>query len=483
VRHRWLAFKLEIMRDLPEQSPDEGFNYIMLSDVHLGSDIIPHLRPWAATSWLLHDHEIDARLVSWLSHFTQHRDQGRPWRLVIAGDFLDLAGVSITTPEGISTPPTSEERRHGLGSAVDHVLHKIDAIVARHRSVFGALGRFVAAGNALVIVRGNHDIELFWADAQRALCDAIVALEPRSEHAALRSRIEIRPWFFAVDGLLYVEHGHEFDPLCSYGDPLGSTCTRDPTRIRWTAFSVLLRFVARPTAGVSSGSYSYAGMGAYLRLLLKLGWRGSLGIAARYARACYRLLAECVHNTRAVTRQRAQVTRASITELARRSCVSEERLQALCALYVPPAVQRFRFMLCSLYLDRIASGLAGLSMAALWLARPAATGSALGATLLLGYAVIGCGKNRSPQATMMQNAKHIAELFSARWVVMGHTHEAIVQAVSESASYVNLGSWGEDDPPDERTAQHPRLGTFLVLRKRADDFIAELMRWDEQHPA
>jgi UDP-2,3-diacylglucosamine pyrophosphatase LpxH len=470
------------MRDHKQKSPDDGYNFIMLSDVHLGSDIIPHQRPWAMTSWLLEDHEIDARLISWLEHYTRHRDRGRPWRLVIAGDFLDLAGVSITTPEGMDTPPTAEERQHGLGSAVDHVLHKVDVIVARHHTVFRALGAFVAAGNALVIVRGNHDIELFWDEAQRALSDAIVAHEPLHQQEQLRSRIEISPWFFAVDGLLYVEHGHEFDPLCSYGDPLSSTCSRDPRRIRWTAFSVLLRFVARPTQGVSSGSYSYAGMGAYLHLLLKLGLRGSFAIAHRYARASYRLLAECVHNTGAVMRERAHATRASITQFAHRSGVSEERLRSLCALYVPPAVQRFGFMLRSLYLDRIVSGLAGVAallLASLGLLGP--IGSAVMASLSIGYALIGSGKNRSPQATMLHNAKQIAQLFSARWVVMGHTHEPTIQAVSDSASYVNLGSWGEDDPPDERTAQRDGLGTFLVLCKRTDDFFAELLRWDEKH--
>jgi hypothetical protein len=340
----------------------------------------------------------------------------------------------------------------------------------------------VAAGNALVIVRGNHDIELFWDEAQRALCDAIVDHEPPQLHALLRSRIEITPWFFAVDGLLYVEHGHEFDPLCSYGDPLGSTCARDPRRIRWTAFSVLLRFVARPTQGVSSGSYSYAGMGAYLHLLLKLGWRGSLAIASRYARASHRLLAECVHHTKAAARERAFATRVSITEFAHRSGVSEERLRSLCALYVPPAVQRFGFMLRSLYLDRILCGLAGaagLLLASLCLGYVGVI-SALIAVLLFSYALVGSGKNSSPQATMLHNAKQIAQLFSARWVVMGHTHEPIIQAVSESASYVNLGSWGEDDPPEERSAQRDGLGTFLILRRRADDFFAELLRWDEQ---
>ena len=472
---------------MTQKSPDDGFNYIMLSDVHLGSDIIPHLRPWASTSWLLEENEIDARLVSWLDHYAKHLDRDRPWRLVIAGDFLDLAGVSITTPTGVLTPPTAEEQRHGLGSAIDHVLHKVEAIAQRHPSVFRALGRFVGAGNALVMVRGNHDIELYWREAQSVLIDAILAHEPGESRLALRARIAIRPWFFAVDGLLYVEHGHEFDPLCGYGDPLASTCARDPSRIRWTAFSVLLRYVARPTRGLSSADFSYAGMGAYVRLLLKLGVRGTAAIAGRYLRASYRLLAECVLNAGSTGRRQAHAAREALSHFARLSDISEDQLMLLRGLYTRPAVQRFGFMLRSLYLDRILSCLMGVVACVLavlftvYVGVISAVSTALAALLLLGYAVIGCGDNSSPKATMLRNAAHIAQLFSARWVVMGHTHEPTMQAVSDSASYVNLGSWGEDDPPDERstrTRAHP-LGTFLVLRKRADDFLADLMRWDD----
>ncbi|MET0390656.1 MAG: hypothetical protein ABW321_32085 [Polyangiales bacterium] len=478
------------MSDLLQKSPDDGFNYILMSDVHLGSDIIPHLRPWAATSWLLQENEIDARLVSWLDHYSAQRDEGRPWRLVIAGDFLDLAGVSITIPAGVRTPPTAEEHRHGLGSAADHVIHKVEAIAARHPSVFRALGRFVAAGNALVVVRGNHDIELYWEEAQNALIDAILASEPSTHHAALREQILIRSWFFAVDGLLYVEHGHEFDPLCSYGDPLASTCLRDPRRIRWTPFSLLLRYVARPTRGLSSVAYSYAGMSKYLGLLMKLGWRGSVAIAGRYMRASYRLLSECRLNTSSAARQHAASARAGLKLFARRSGVHEERLEQLRALYVTPAVQRFGFMMRSLYLDRIVAalvGTVGFALAGLFLAYVgviSAISSAVSAALLVAYAIVGSGENRSPQQTMLENAVHIAQLFSARWVVMGHTHEPLMQLVSESASYVNLGSWGEDDPPDERVSSRRHdSGTFLVVRRRADDFTAELMRWDEQHGA
>jgi UDP-2,3-diacylglucosamine pyrophosphatase LpxH len=488
----------EGMRGARQKKPDDGFNYLLLSDVHLGSDIIPHLRPWALTSWLKQDAEIDARLSAWLDHYRTTRDRGRPWRLVIAGDFLDLVGVSIPTPASLRTKPTSEEQRHGAGSAVDHVIFKIEAIARRHVSVFRALGRFVAAGNALVIVRGNHDIELHWRAAQRALVDVILAQQPARERARLRAQIEIRPWFFAVDGLLYVEHGHEFDAMCSYGDPLGPTCQRDRRRIRWTPFSVLLRYVARPTRGLSSAGYGYVGMSAYAGLLVKLGVRGSFDIAGRYLRASYRLLGECLLNARTAASRRVRVwlargpsrvdrARKSLARFALKSGVSEERLAHLCSLYVPPAVQRFGLMARSLYLDRIVCGLSSalslLLSPLLWLQAGFASGlvsTGVGALFLL-YALIGSGTNQSPQATMQRSAARIAALFSARWVVMGHTHEPVVTPVSDSASYVNLGSWGEDDPPDERPHSHQSQGTFLLVRMGAeDDFHAELMRWDAE---
>jgi UDP-2,3-diacylglucosamine pyrophosphatase LpxH len=474
------------MRVAPHKTPDDGFNYLMLSDVHLGSDIIPHLRPWALTSWLKHEAEIDARLSAWLDHYRLTRDRARPWRLVIAGDFLDLVGVSISTPASLRTKPTLEEERHGLGSPVDHVVCKIEAIARRHASVFRALGRFVAAGNALVIVRGNHDIELHWRAAQRALVEAILAHEPARERASLRAQIEIRPWFFAVDGLLYVEHGHEFDAMCSYGDPLAPTCQRDRRRIRWTPFSVLLRFVARPTRGLSSAGYGYVGMSAYVGLLLKLGVRGSFDIAGRYSRACYRLLGECVLNARTAASLRTGSVRKSLARFAQHSGVSEERLAHLCDLYVPPAVQRLGLMLRKLYIDRIVCGLSSafslLLSPLLWLQAGLVSGlvsTGIGALFLL-YALVGSGTNQSPQATMQRSAARIAALFSARWVVMGHTHEPVLTPVSDSASYVNLGSWGEDDPPDERAHTQPSPGTFLLLRKAGDDFQAELMRWDSE---
>ncbi len=465
---------------------DTGFNYLMLSDVHLGSDIVPHLRPWATTSWLMQEAEVDAQLISLIEHYRTECDPERPWRLVIAGDFLDLVGVSIKPDmESTATPLTAEEHLHGLGSAADHVVHKMRAIAARHPGVFRSLMRFLAAGHSLVIVRGNHDVELHWRAAQRALIDAIVnhaAAECRTE---LASRIEICPWFFAVDGLLYVEHGHEFDAMCSYGDPLMPTCARDSRRIRSTPFSVLLRNVARPTRGLSTASYGYVGMSAYITLLMNLGFGGSARIAVRYARASHRLVSETF--AQAVDRGlgRMNTTRVRLKRFASRAGVSEEHLAKLRGLYVQPAAKSLMYVLRSLYLDRVfcmllaLAWVAGASLIARFGGMLAGGLFAIPAALLSIYACVGSGTNTVPSARMQHGAAHIAPLFHARWVVMGHTHAPVFTEVAQGASYVNLGSWGQDDPPDERTEGHKSSCTFLVIQHHEGDYRAELLRWDE----
>ncbi len=468
----------------PGVARDGAFNYLLLSDIHLGSDLVPHVRPWATTSWLLEDAEVDAQLVSLLDHHRLPHDANRPWCLVIAGDFLDLVGVSISAPaRPMHTPPTREEERHGLGSAADHVVHKVHAIATRHASVFRALSRFVEAGNSLVIVRGNHDVELHWRAAQRALVDSIVAHAPASARPVLADRIEICPWFFAVDGLLYVEHGHEFDAMCSYGDPLMPTCARDSRRIRSTPFSVLLRNVARPTRGLSTASYGYVGMGAYITLLRNLGFGRSARIAVRYARASHRLVSECFAQAVDGGLGRLHRGRTRLRRFAEDSGVSEEQLGTLRALYVRPALHSLRYVLRSLYLDRMFC----LMLAVVCVAASALLGrytglltgalSAIPAGVLGVYACVGSGSNTLPSGRMQDGAAPIARLFGARWVVMGHTHEPVLTEVADGTSYVNLGSWGQDDPPDERTGLHESSCTFLVLRHRDGDYHAEFLRW------
>ena len=467
------------------------FDYVLLSDVHLGSDLVTHSRPWAATSWLTREAAVDDQLVSLLEHHRRTRTDGRPLCVVMAGDFLDLVGVSLPLPTtAMRTAPTAEEQRCGLGSAPDHVVHKVRAIAARHPRVFRALMELLREGNRLVLVRGNHDIELHWQAAQHAFVEAVVQHAQPSVRDKLASQIAIQPWFFAVEGLLYVEHGHQFDAMCSYGDPLLPTCPLDPGRIRPVPFSVLLRNVARPTRGLSTARYEHGSFGCYFGLLLALGLSGSLQIAVRFARATTRLVGTWVLHMQGEGQRRRHQLCMRKARFAARENVPPERLRELEQLYVRPAAHSLSFVLRSLYLDRVlalALALLCVGSAALLARYRDAVESvlcALPAALLASYACIGIDRGISPTRGMQTGAARIAALFSARWVVMGHTHQPVVQALADGAQYVNLGHWGEDDLPEERGESATTSCTYLHLRLDGGTYRGELMRWDaERGPA
>lgn len=467
--------------------PAGQFDYVLLSDVHLGSDLVTHSRPWAATSWLTKEAAVDDQLVSLLEHHRRTRSDGRPLCVVMAGDFLDLVGVSLPLPRtAMRTAPTAEEERCGLGSAPDHVVHKIQAIAARHPRVFRALMELIAEGNRLVLVRGNHDIELHWHTAQRAFIDAVVEHAPVALREQLRGQITIQPWFFAVEGLLYVEHGHQFDAMCSYGDPLLPTCPLDPRRIRSVPFSVLLRNVARPTRGLSTARYEHGSFGCYFGLLLALGLSGSVRIAVRFARATSRLVGTWLQHVQGEGKRRRHQIRVRKARFAARESVPPERLSELEQLYVRPAAHSLSFVLRSLYLDRVLSLVLALlcvvSGALLARYRDALEGvlCALPAALFATYACIGIDRGISPTRGMQSGAARIAALFAARWVVMGHTHQPTVQVLGDDARYVNLGHWGEDDLPEERGESATTSCTYLHLRHDGQAYRGDFMHWDRE---
>ena len=121
------------------------------------------------------------------------------------------------------------------------------AVAERHDLVFRELAGFVADGHSLVLVRGNHDVEFYW-EKRRAgrSCSAGRRRRPRprrrqAAREAFEARIEFRHWFYYVEGLLYVEHGHQYDETCAHHHMLLPLSPRDPRRIAYTISDILMR--------------------------------------------------------------------------------------------------------------------------------------------------------------------------------------------------------------------------------------------------
>src|SRR5689334_6410971 len=240
--------------------------------------------------------------------------------------------MSVTAPaQKMPTPLDAEDLELGLGGAEDYTIHKLRCVARRHRSVFESLARFIAAGNTLVVVRGNHDVDFHWPAVQDEF------LRQLATHARIeRGRVEFCPWFYYEKDRVFVEHGHQYDRYCSYDHVLNPLSPRDPRRSSRSLSDILLRYVVRPTRGLLETGHDSAGMLDYVAFGLRLGVRGTVDLFMRFMRAviaCFAIWRE--HASDSARRIRQHHER-KMAELAAALDLKLESLRALASLQNPP---------------------------------------------------------------------------------------------------------------------------------------------------
>ncbi len=475
---------------------------LILSDVHLGNDLndLAHGEAHPARR----SEQVDRDLASLLAHYRRTPPAGSRWRLVIAGDFIDFIGMTILPTPAIGelvTEPDEEERAHGLGNAADHGRLKLRAVAARHRGVFEALAAFVADGHALTVVHGNHDVEFHWDGVKQELKSLLVemALAARGGDAAFAdafaARIEFAPWFYYAAGVAYVEHGHQYDTLCSSENVMAPLSPLDPRRIARTFSDVFLRWVVRPTQGVPEYGHERLGVSDYVMMGVRMGFMGLMRLFARYLRGCVELfrlrraqLGEAAHAVREEHERR-------MAAFAEKTRIGIEKLRALAALQVPPVTRSIPKILASVLLDRLALGLAtGIVLGCLLLfgARHAYSWPLMGAVglawllvhrLLTAQRKKWFGEKLDNDETLVERAGHLAHMFPAAFVVMGHTHSpAMVPVAQGTATYVNVGSWHEAEGEPDRPATYRAARTHLVIHPAPSGPVAEFLAWSPDGP-
>lgn len=465
-----------------------GFNYLMLSDVHLGSDLVQHAAPWTAER-LASQREVDHQLVAFLSYYRARAEAGRPWKLILVGDIFDLVGMSVApvVAQG-GSPPKPEDLRHGLGNASDQSAEKMRHVVERHRSVFAALGAFVQDGHHLVMVRGNHDVEFYWESVQAVFVSALIELQGAAIDLAaqegIRRRVEFHDWFYYEPGMVYVEHGHQYDETCSYHHQLAPLCPDDPSRLSYSFSDILMRYIVRPTRGLSSDGHENQQLSDYVKLAVSLGVGGCVGLSTRFGRALGRMLTACRSHAgpRASSIGDEQERRLRALADARR--LAPETLRALADLAAKPVTGGLASIVRSVFLDGVAAiGALGLLIGGLllsgWL--PAYAVAAVGMAGVLPVAsLLRSSRVHDPDACLRAGAAQVAKLFPAAYVVMGHTHQYRFEALSESprTTYINLGWWAGDECEAPVGAAPPR--SYLVLRWRDGGLSAVLVGWDAE---
>lgn len=150
----------------------------VISDLHLGAGDY------------LDDFDQDAAFRSFLEQIADRRHS----ELIINGDFLDFVAVNL---EKTTVKPFSR-----LGCTEDESLQKLERILEAHRECFAALREFVEAGHRLILVPGNHDVDLFWPRVRERLLEELGMPDSDRFHFASMG--------YYREGGIYAEHGNQY---------------------------------------------------------------------------------------------------------------------------------------------------------------------------------------------------------------------------------------------------------------------------------
>lgn len=449
-------------------------NLLVISDLHLGEKVGRGRAP---------DPRTEQALVQFLLHHAHHPRGGRPWRLVINGDAVDLVGICLMPDEaGWVTGLEDDDHLYGLGDHAMASALKLRRVVEAHEAVFRALAEFVGMGHDIVMVIGNHDAELHWPAVQQLLRDVLRTLwsdTPASRLPGARPAAEVaegiafRAWFYLEEGVAWIEHGHQYDPYCSFDDVLEPAT--DEQHIDPNVGGAILRYVANHFTSDASDHWG-SGFFGYLSWWTAQGLDKALDILGGYRDMVRTLFRHWqARRPERIAARRAR-SRARLQRLAASLRLPEERLARLLALREEPVVADLGRLVRAVMLDRLLLLLATPLLLAVPLVLPSAWMPwtlTLPLALWVVWALAAMVEREStdPRATMREVARRIRTSVRVPIVVMGHSHDPCAEVRGDGA-YFNTGTWV---PHGEGL----KAFTHVLIERSADGARAALCQWRE----
>ena len=222
-------------------APTEGDIYV-ISDLHLASGVeqdskysgtenffydepffrfIQNIKSKSKYSWLT----INGDFIDFLriTNIPETQEDFESWQ-----DYLKTVGINKSLQD-LQSSILPKEVEYGLKTHEYKSIWKLICAKHGHNLFFEALADWMAAGNKLVIVKGNHDLELYWSGIRNTirlmLAEKISDITGKGIDEVFMEFIF--PDLFFTDhsvtfnDSVYIEHGHNYDKFSNVqGDPL-----------------------------------------------------------------------------------------------------------------------------------------------------------------------------------------------------------------------------------------------------------------------
>lgn len=418
---------------------------IILSDLHLGAG--RRTEGNRADENRLEDFDSDDDFYALLQALVTESERTQSeMELILAGDafeFLqvpalrDVASFDPTAPYAVSDYAPSSE----AASAA-----KMALIIAGHTRFFAGLRAFILAAppyRRVTFIKGNHDVNLHWAEVQRLLR---VALGANSGPRAARVTFEERR--ITREGI-YVEHGHQYAERANrFPDFEEPHDLARPEQLHLPSGSA---FVLSFFNNLERQHYWMDGVKP-ITALIWYTFALDFGLAVR---ALYALL-----------RELPSLTWGNLPAEWGVSTYLETHEQLVAELEALDDAKRIQA------LERDLSGLRDFYRRAAYAlalyGAPASSAETPSAEGLRDYAVLprALAEEKAQRAALAEVAAQKVAQEKVKVVVFGHTHEALQLPLEGGAVYLNCGTWtwvrdfsGEDFSAWKRLFKNPEQFT------------------------
>jgi hypothetical protein len=317
-----------------------------------------------------------------------------------------------------------------------------------------AMWEFALAGHEIVIVVGNHDVELLQPEVAQCLGQMFFDLaSPKTgqrteaaEHRRLSAlgRIRVAPWFVYEPGVVWIEHGHQYDEACSFEFGLAPWQRGIEGEFLINVDYAAVRYLATTAPELDAhGAEQWSTVG-YVRYAASHG--GVWAFVKSYvAFVASMLRARRLHRSNKDRDTRRRWHQEQVRKIADDAGVSLAVAQRIDRLSRAPLTVSLRRLLAMLALDvwgvLAASILVGVLLLIFapwyWIVMGGAAVGFAARALLKKFA----GTHVASQLPMRRIPEQIAAVVDAPLVVFGHTHDPMRISLPSGGEYMNCGTW------------------------------------------
>lgn len=471
---------------------------IVVSDLHLGRGKNPETGRYSRLEAFFYDDDFES-FCTWLIRDAEERKIGI--KLVLNGDTFDLLRIE---PDDEDEAETLREKRYGPVLTPEVAARTMQYILSGHRTFVRGLARVLDAGHRVVILPGNHDLEVQWRPVQDEVRKAVAAevkgLATNRDAERALGLLTFEPWFHYEPGRIWIEHGNQYDADNSFRFHLRSRLVDSPDSVFKAEKDLPM--------GTFFQRYLYNGFGnitfivpsgranlRYFRWLLINKPR----ILARVATSHFPFFIQVIRRiakSAGSTQKLEEAHNAELDDLVESSELGEKLRDVTALKRVKGSASAVtRGILMQILKVALVAVLLALLTAGLWFAgfygiTHMQAGFGLKAVLFLALNLLFVSSllfvigwvllrpSRGPPTwPWRQAARKIADIVDVPIVTFGHTHDEVVWKLirknGEPTWYHNTGTWVAVFTHDELLPRERVQYTFLRVRGAK----AELLHW------